>query len=246
MLDRVDEEEGGERWLVTASMVEIKKEEEKEVWEYMRHIFVGDTKDGGVAELLECIGGNRLTLWRERQTDGERFGELRERALSHQEVDGGGRGGHERLRVACHCGGVVFSIDRRDMAKWPGRHCACNSCRLTSSSFVTSWISFNVSAITVNDHSMDPGDGKLLGLGTEYQSSKGRTRTFCSVCGSSVTYMRKDEPGILQVAAGLVESRGAMALDWVDWDTEVDGKGDAQMMAVVQALQDGLNNALDH
>jgi hypothetical protein len=33
------------------------------------------------------------------------------------------------------------------------------------------------------------------------------------VCASVVSCMRKDEPDILQIATGLVEGRGTMALD---------------------------------
>jgi hypothetical protein len=92
----------------------------------------------------------------------------------------------------------------------------------------------------VNDRSMDLGD-ELLGLGTVYQSSKGRTRTFCHICGSSVSYIRKEEPGFLEVAAGLLKGKGALASNWVKWRTEVDEKGDARMSGVVEAFQKGLN-----
>jgi hypothetical protein len=253
-LDRV-EAEGGEKWFVTVSLVDIKKEEEDEVWKYIRHIFVGDTRDGGIADKLEWIDGKRLTLWDERQRDDEgesgRFGEQGERAL-WQQIDDEKELGDEKLTAACHCGSVSFSIDRRrelegamevgarDTSKWPGRHCACNSCRLTSSSFITSWVSVAISAITVNDRSMDPED-KLFGLGTVYQSSKGRTRIFCHVCGSSVSYIRKEKPGILEIAAGLLEGKGAMVSNSVEWRTEADGKADARMNWVVEALQKGLN-----
>jgi hypothetical protein len=254
-LDRV-ETEGGEKWFVTASLVDFKKEEEVEVWEYMRHIFVGDTGDGGIAEKLEWIGGKRLTLWNERQRDeegeGARFGEQGERALWQQEIEDDKRRGSGKLRAACHCGGVAFSIDRpkeveraakigaHDTSKWPGRHCACNSCRLTSSSFITSWVSVTAVAITVNDRSMDPED-KLQGLGTEYGSSKGRKRTFCPVCGSSVSYKQEDGQSVVQIAAGLIEGKGAMASNWVDWRKEVDGIEDVRMKAVVEAFPKGLD-----
>jgi hypothetical protein len=243
--------EGGEKWVVVVSLVEIKKEKETKVWEYTGHEFVGDTGDGGVAIMLDRIEGKKVGLWKERMINDGKIQEEGDWQLEERKSDGDERARDEKLRVACHCGGVVFHIDRpgepqetqelraRDASKWPGRHCACNSCRLTSSSFIASWISVPVSATTTNGRSMAPED-KLLGFGSNYESSEGRTRTFCDVCGSSICYRSKDEPSILKIAASLVEGKGARALDWVEWRSEVHEKEDTQLQAVVEAFQEGL------
>jgi hypothetical protein len=242
--------EGGDRWVVTVSLVDVGAEEE-EVWDYTGHEFVGDTGDGGVAVMLDRIGGKKVGMWTERIIDEVGSGEEGNWKLDEQKIDGNTREGEEKLRVACHCGGVVFHIDRpgeheeaqelraQDTSKWPGLHCACNTCRITSSSFITSWISVPVSAIIVSKRPAEPED-KSLGFGSSYESSERRTRTFCEVCGSSVSYRREDEPGILKIAAGLVEGKGARASDWIEWRAEIYGVEDGQMQTVIGAFKESL------
>jgi hypothetical protein len=249
MLDCV-EVEGGEKWVVTVSLVDVGAGEE-EVWEYTGHEFVGDTGDGGVAVMLDTIGGKKVGLWTERIIDEGGSGKEGDWKLDERKIEEDTREREEKLRAACHCGDVIFYIDRpgeyqevqelrvRDASKWPGQHCACSTCRLTSSNFITSWILVPASAVTVCDRPAEPED-KSLGFGSSYKSSHGRTRRFCEICGSSVSYQREDEPGVLKIAAGLVEGKGARASDWVEWRAEVHGVGNAQMQTVVSAFEKNL------
>jgi hypothetical protein len=247
MLDCV-EAEGEKKWVVTVSLVDVGAVEE-DVWDYTGHEFVGDTGDGGIAVMLDKIGGKKVGLWTERIIDDGSLGEEGDWKLDEPRAVEDTREGEEKLRAACHCGGVVFHIGHpgelgeaqdsnvRDALKWPGRHCACSSCRLTSSNFIMSWISVAVSAVTVNGHSMEQED-KLRDFGSIYESSEGRIRTFCQVCGSSVSYRRDDEPSILKVAAGLVEGKGARASDWIEWHAEVHAVDDTQLQTVVSAFRE--------
>jgi hypothetical protein len=259
MLDRVEGEKG-EKWFVAISLVHVEKEEEKDVWRYTGHHFVGSTGDGGLATLLRRIDGRMIGLWNERSIDDPKFEESgdwgREQPPPEQN-DAGKEAETDMLRAVCHCGSVLFSIARpsqtnndiplpervvsKDPSKLAGQHCACDSCRLTCSSFITSYISVAISTLTVDGKLLNL-EKEVLGIGATYKSSEGRSRTFCHICGASVSFRSVFEPGIVRIAAGLVEGEGVRAENWVEWNSEVHGMEDAVLQTVTKAFSDSLDS----
>jgi hypothetical protein len=242
MLDSVDGH-GKQKWFITVSMVDVKLEDEVDVWRYTGHIFVGSTGDGGLAPYLANIGGLQMSMWDERPVDDPRFegkGDWCLKELKHDDVE---RDGNGRSRASCNCGQVTFEIaqprshktEDSSASTWRGQHCACNSCRLTSSSFVTSWVIVPLSSITINDDIASLGD-EISGLGTVYQSSDGVSRTFCSTCGASVSYRRDDDPHTMKVAAGLLQGANTRAETVIAWDENLLGTQDAKLRSVLGSL----------
>jgi len=101
---------------------------------------------------------------------------------------------------SCLCGGIHFSI----MGPLePVQVCHCSQCRRAQGGPVATNIPVPSSAVTFLR-----GDSLLR----HYESSPGKVRAFCSVCGSPV-YSRRDAlPGVLRIRAGLLHEPVATAL----------------------------------
>ena len=91
----------------------------------------------------------------------------------------------------CFCGGVRYRV--RGNAVWKAG-CTCSSCVKMHSAPVVAWAGFNQS-----DFEITRGDP------TKFCSSKHVVRSFCPVCGSTLTY-GKHAKGVaeLKAAASLV------------------------------------------
>ncbi|HEX3141648.1 MAG TPA: GFA family protein, partial [Rhizobacter sp.] len=94
--------------------------------------------------------------------------------------------------ASCLCGGVKFRITGK-LA--PIQVCHCSQCRRAQGTpFAT-----NVPVVR-SAFQLDSG-AELL---SEYESSPGKRRAFCSRCGSPI-YSRRDEmPDTLRIRAGLI------------------------------------------
>lgn len=93
---------------------------------------------------------------------------------------------------SCLCGGVRFRIDA-ELA--PIQICHCSQCRKAQGVPFASNIPVDSAAFHFISGS------ELL---TEFESSPGKKRCFCRVCGSPV-YSHKDTlPGVLRIRAGLI------------------------------------------
>jgi hypothetical protein len=78
------------------------------------------------------------------------------------------------MRGSCLCAQVVYSVEKLDSAP---RHCSCNTCRKAHSS------AFNTSAsVKWADFRWLQGEELL----SSFESSPGKRRYFCSVCGSQL------------------------------------------------------------
>jgi hypothetical protein len=94
---------------------------------------------------------------------------------------------------SCLCGGVSFQINA---ALAPIQMCHCSQCRKAQGGA----FACNTPVQTVN-FELKSG-AELL---TEYESSPGKRRVFCRVCGSPI-YSRKDSlAGVLRIRAGLLD-----------------------------------------
>ncbi|KAF2259489.1 hypothetical protein CC78DRAFT_524689 [Lojkania enalia] len=207
MLDKADEGYGVQ-WNVATSLVDAGEEN----WDFHAHLCLGGTGDGGSANWMAEVGGRRLKMWGEKPVD-----------------DGKGR--EDRLQVKCHCGGIEFYISRpiednwkdlppsltpRDKTKWYASSDFCNSCRLCSSLFFTSWAFPATSAITLSDGSPYR---PVFGTAKAYESSKGVLRTFCGTCGALVSYSCDDRSGMVDIGVGLLRGNGVLCEEWLEWRT---------------------------
>jgi hypothetical protein len=242
MLDRVDANQQ-EKWYIAIGVVDA----EESVWNFTSHNFVKSTGDGGLAVMLRNIGKKEIGLWNERPAENAKPGDKGD--WEPNEVTSGARGERdELLRVRCHCGAVELGITQpdatterpqalvaNDVSKWSGRHCACTACRLTSSSFIASFINIPISALRLADGGLVASNEDMRGMGTAYHSAKDVTRTFCGICGASVSYRREEEPGIVKITAGLIDGESARAEEWVEWIAELHESQDTVFTKVVEA-----------
>ncbi|HZV21061.1 MAG TPA: GFA family protein [Hyphomicrobiales bacterium] len=100
------------------------------------------------------------------------------------------------LKGSCHCRAVQYEIDGLD---GPIRHCHCITCRKTQAT------SFNTSAIVARDRfRWISGQDKL----SSYESSPGKFRHFCSVCGAHIVAEYPSRPVVILRLATLDDDPG--------------------------------------
>ncbi len=212
------------------------------------HIFVADTKDGGLSDWVPGVDA-----W-------EGFSEV------SKKVDAGRKGDSKKAssdkdqesHAHCHCKGVSFKITRPDESyanttapgdaawwlrengtKYLGGTCACNDCRLASGFDIQTWAFVPKTKISQLDGKpLDFSAGTLK----RYDSSEGVYREFCSKCGATVFWHSDSRPGVIDVSAGLLDAEeGARAESWLDWKTEsVSFEEEAQNKDLIQKLSAGL------
>ena len=112
------------------------------------------------------------------------------------------------MKGSCLCGAVVYEIDGLDM---PILHCHCSTCRKAHAA------PFNSSAGVMREHfRWLQGQDKL----SSYESSPGKRRYFCSVCGSHMVAERVAQPHVILRVATLDDDPQArpQAHIWVSHD----------------------------
>jgi hypothetical protein len=92
---------------------------------------------------------------------------------------------------ACLCGGTRFEVVGPLSSVVL---CHCSQCRRGNGG------AFNVAVVVGTDQVTFHSRGKL----TEYQSSPGKVRAFCEICGSPVYSRRLDMPETLRLRGGLI------------------------------------------
>lgn len=97
------------------------------------------------------------------------------------------------LSGRCLCGKVHFEIDGR---LGETAFCHCTSCRRASGS------AFAVNAPVRADRVTWRSGRESI---TEYESSPGKLRAFCRVCGSPIYARRPSEPAWLSIRLGLFD-----------------------------------------
>jgi hypothetical protein len=83
-------------------------------------------------------------------------------------------------------------------------HCHCASCRRAHAAAFVSW-----TAVPNERFEVVAGAEELRA----YRSSEHATRTFCGVCGTSLSYVSTDWPGKTYVPAALIEGPLGVAPD---------------------------------
>ncbi len=94
---------------------------------------------------------------------------------------------------SCLCGGIQYEIDGE---LEPIQICHCSQCRKAQGSAIVTNIPVAVSAFT-----LQAGEELL----SSYESSPGKQRVFCKVCGSPIYSKRVDLPEVLRVRAGTID-----------------------------------------
>lgn len=228
-----------------------------------RHIYVGDTLDGGIADHIQHVGDRplkRFQTWGSDDTPGT------ELPLGWR-ADGGVRN-PETLPLHCQCRNVRLYLTRAsqlsdnandywlipgkepsDPIRFKGTHCLCNDCRLSSGTEIASWL------VVPNENVIDAEtkvpvnlvDRKKRPKGLkQYISSEGRHRESCGTCGATVFWwrtMKGDETPHVDVAAGLVDEvvvGGARAESWVAWHDQPLFSELALSRNTAKAVEEGL------
>lgn len=95
------------------------------------------------------------------------------------------------LEGGCLCGQVRYAVDRLDM---PIAHCHCATCRKAQGA------AFATTAGVLRDHFRWLAGADRL---RAYESSPGKLRWFCSVCGSHLMAERPAQPHVVLRVATL-------------------------------------------
>lgn len=86
----------------------------------------------------------------------------------------------------CLCGAARFRVTGQPLAL---SHCHCESCRRAIGSAGVAWGIFTREEFTV-----------MRGSLTRYRSSPQAVRTFCGICGTSISYDPDDAPAQVELA----------------------------------------------
>ena len=93
---------------------------------------------------------------------------------------------------SCLCGGVQFTINAE---LEPIQICHCTQCRKAQGTAIAT-----NSPVPAASFVMTRGRELI----TEYESTPGKKRCFCKVCGSPIYSFRESLPGILRIRVGLI------------------------------------------
>lgn len=103
------------------------------------------------------------------------------------------------MKGSCLCKAIQYEVDQLDSVI---RHCHCQTCRKAHAA------AFNSGAAVKREHfRWLQGEDKLA----SYESSPGKFRHFCSVCGSQLLAERPDQPNVVLRVATLDTDPGVKA-----------------------------------
>jgi len=103
------------------------------------------------------------------------------------------------MKGSCLCGAVEYEVDQLDM---PIVHCHCRSCRKAHAAAYAS-----IAGVSREHFHWLKGKDKL----TAFESSPGKLRHFCSVCGSNILAERSGQPHDTVRVATLDDDPGTRA-----------------------------------
>lgn len=213
--------------------------------ELQEHIFVADTKDGGLSNWLP-----NAVIWQGKKDDSEQIKNEVEAQTLNSVPSSPKRS--STLRGHCYCGGVEFYITEPDESlvqesiPWPdviiphysnssqknenaqwwlcknktkylAGTCACNSCRLGLGHDIQTWAFIpHLNVFQSNGQIFELSAGTLK----RFESSTGVYREFCQNCGATVFWHSDERRDILDVGVGLLHAdSGARAEEWLEWWT---------------------------
>ena len=91
---------------------------------------------------------------------------------------------------ACACGAVRYACAVESETAL----CSCDLCRRSSGSAFQAWVDGSRASLSVTGE-----------LGT-WASTSHATRSFCRACGTSLFLFERDEPEVVEVAAGTIDA----------------------------------------
>ncbi|MDX3907831.1 MAG: GFA family protein [Pigmentiphaga sp.] len=101
------------------------------------------------------------------------------------------------MKGSCLCGAVQYEADRLDL---PIRHCHCRTCRKAHAA------AYATTAGVAREHfRWIAGQDKL----SRFESSPGKLRHFCSLCGTHLVGERAGQPHVMVRVATLDDDPGA-------------------------------------
>lgn len=95
------------------------------------------------------------------------------------------------MKGSCLCGAIIYEVERLDM---PILHCHCTTCRKAHAAVYAP-----TAGVYRENFRWLQGQEKL----SAYESSPGKTRFFCSVCGSHIVASRDAQPHVVLRVATL-------------------------------------------
>lgn len=111
----------------------------------------------------------------------------------------------------CLCGKVTYQIDVPDDHLGETNYCYCNQCRRANSTA----FSANV-AVPASSYMLLTGQELI----TEYESSPGNHRAFCSACGSPVHGKKGSDPDHTRVRLGGLDNAAKVKPNSHAWTSE--------------------------
>lgn len=100
------------------------------------------------------------------------------------------------LKGSCLCKGITYEIEQLDL---PIAHCHCTTCRKAHASAYTT-----TAGVLRSNFRILSGETLISG----YESSAGKTRHFCNVCGCQMFAERLGQPHLILRLATLDDDPG--------------------------------------
>lgn len=100
---------------------------------------------------------------------------------------------NEKREGSCLCGTVRFAIELPAIVC---AHCHCSMCRRAHGAAFVTWV-----VVMKEQFEVLSGANRLV----HYTSSKGATRSFCGVCGSSLFFAGEHFPGQVHIVLANIE-----------------------------------------
>lgn len=111
------------------------------------------------------------------------------------------------MEGSCACGTIQYEIDQLDS---PIEHCYCRTCRKSHAA------AFNSAALVNRDHFRWVKGREKLRF---FESSPGKMRQFCSLCGSHLIADRPERPYIFLRVATLDDDPGKAPMFGI-WESD--------------------------
>jgi hypothetical protein len=97
----------------------------------------------------------------------------------------------DAITGGCYCGAIRYSISS---APFHPANCHCENCRRAVGAQAVAWITAR------------PRDFKYdKGTPARYRTETGAWRTFCSSCGTSLTYQHPEKPNEVDITTGSLD-----------------------------------------
>lgn len=104
---------------------------------------------------------------------------------------------------SCACGAVRYQVEGQPSNSMI---CHCQTCRRVSAAPVVAWVTFDKSSFAI-----------VKGKPSEYSSTAPVRRTFCSSCGTQLTYQHKDHPATIDITTCSLEEPGVFPPTHHSW-----------------------------